>query len=112
MPITITLDDDLAIRLKEEAEARQVSVQQWAVQVLNGSREFLDQSEAWRELSTRRFELIHRRYQGGLSEAEAAELDELQSIADRWLEPMDHRRLEHLASYEELAQRLTGQSDA
>ena len=87
MPVTITLDDD-------------------------GPRGILDQSEAWRELNIRRFELIHRRHQGGLSEAEAAELDELQSIADQWLEPMDHRRLEHLASYEELAQRLTGQSDA
>ncbi len=112
MPVTITLDDDLASRLKREAEARQVSVQQWAVQVLNGPRGILDQSEAWRELNIRRFDLIHRRHHGGLSETEAAELDELQSIADQWLEPMDHRRLEHLASYEQLAQRLTGQSNA
>jgi hypothetical protein len=60
----------------------------------------------------KRFDLVPRWYQGGLSESEAAGLDELSCIADQWLEPMDHRRLEHLASYEERAQRLTGQSDA
>ena len=111
MPITITLDDELAGRLKREAETRQVSLQQWAVELLNGTHGVLDQSAAWRELNERRFELIRRRCQDGLSQAEATELAELQSIADRWLEPTDQRRLEYLASYEELARRVASQSD-
>jgi hypothetical protein len=53
MPITITLDDELAGRLKREAETRQVSLQQWAVELLNGTHGVLDQSAAWRELNER-----------------------------------------------------------
>jgi len=110
MSITITLDDELASRLERQAQTRRVSVQQWAVEVLNHAHGFPDQAEAWRELNARRFELIHRRHHGGLSKADEAELAELQATADRWLEPIDRRRLENLRPYEELAQRVTEQS--
>jgi hypothetical protein len=52
-----------------------------------------------------------KRHHGGLSPAEEAELPELEATADRWLEPIDRRRLEMLKPYEELAQRLMRQSD-
>ena len=107
MPITITVDDDLAQRLQQQAKARQISVQEWALLVLGRAPEFPDQPEAWRELNARRFELIRQRHQGGLTPAEEAELTELQTTADKWLEPIDRQRLEMLRPFEELAQRLT-----
>ena len=111
MPVIITLDDDLAQRLERQAHARQTTLQQWAIEILNRAPEFPDQPQAWRELNARRFALIHKRHHGGLTEDEAAELVELQATADRWLEPIDRQRLDLLKPYEELAQRLTQQSD-
>src|SRR5258708_2083397 len=111
MPITIDLRDDLVQRLQRQAEARQVSLQDWVIQLLHRSQEFPDPPEAWRQLNARRFQLIHRRHQGGLTAAEEAELAELQATADQWLEPLDRRRLERLQSYEQLAERLTHPSD-
>ncbi len=107
MPITITVDDDLAQRLQRQAAARQISVEEWALLVLARAPEFPDQPEAWRQLNARRFHLIQQRHRGGLTAAEEAELTELQAIADKWLEPVDRQRLEKLKPYEELAQRLT-----
>ena len=111
MPITIDLQDDLVQRLQRQAEARQVSLQEWVIQLLNRSQEFPDRPEAWRQLNARRFQLIHQRHEGGLTAAEEAELAELQATADHWLEPLDRQRLETLQPYEQLAQRLTHPSD-
>jgi hypothetical protein len=111
MPITIDLQDELVQRLQRQAEARQLSLHEWVIRVLSRAPEFPDQPEAWRELNTRRFQLIHQRHQGGLSAAEEAELAELQATADKWLEPLDQQRLEMLKPFEELARRLTQTSD-
>lgn len=110
MPMTITLNDELAQRLQRQAEARRIPVQEWAIQVLTHAPEFPDQREAWRELNARRFQLIRKRHQGGLTEPEEAELAELQATTDRWLEPLDQQRLEMLKPYDELAQRLAHSS--
>ena len=40
-----------------------------------------------------------QRHQGGLTEAEEAELAELQATADKWLEPLDQQRLDALKPY-------------
>jgi hypothetical protein len=61
-------------------------------------------------LNARRFALIRQRHESGLTEAEEAELAELQTTADRWLEPLDRQRLEFLTPFEELAERLTNAS--
>jgi hypothetical protein len=111
MPVSITVDDELAQRLEQQAHARRVSLQQWALQVLRRAPDFPDQAEGWRELNARRFQLISQRHRGGLTAAEEAELAELQTVADRWLEPSDRQRLEMLKPYEELALQLTRQSD-
>ena len=107
MSITIEMQDELVQRLQRQAEARQISLQEWVVRILSRAPEFPDQPEAWRELNARRFQLIHQRHQGGLTEAEEAELAELQATADKWLEPQDQQRLAMLKPYEELVQRLT-----
>ena len=107
MSITIDLQDDLLQRLQRQAEARRISLQEWLITVLSRAPEFPDQPDAWRELNARRFHLIRQRHQAGLTQAEEAELTELQATADKWLEPHDRQRLEMLRPYEELARRLT-----
>ncbi len=111
MSVTITVEDELAQQLERQAQARHVSLQQWAIQILSQAPSFPDQADGWRELNARRFQLISQRHHDGLSAAEEAELAELQATADRWLEPIDRERLELLRPYEELAQQLMQHSD-
>lgn len=111
MPVNITLHDELAERLERQAVSRKLTLEQWAIEVLSRAPQFPDQADAWRELNARRFELIRKQHNGGLSEGEAEELEELQETTDRWLEPIDRQRLEMLQPLEELAERLTRQSN-
>jgi hypothetical protein len=112
MSITIDLQDEVMLRLQEQADAHQVSLQEWVIRILSQTPEIPDQpTEAWHELNARRFNLIHQRYHGGLSGAEEAELNELQATADKWLEPADRQRVKMLELYEELARRLTNPSN-
>lgn len=110
MSITIDLHDDLLQRLERQAVARQMSLHEWLIEVLSRAPDFPDQPGAWRALNERRFQLIRKRHQAGLGEAEEAELADLQAIADKWLEPQDRRRLLALKRYEDLAQQLTHQT--
>lgn len=107
MSITIDLQEELLQRLQCQAEARQLSLHEWLIEVLSRAPEFPDQPAAWRALNERRFHLIHKRHQVGLGEAEEAELADLQAVADKWLEPADRQRLLALKPYEDLAQQLT-----
>lgn len=110
MSVTITLNDELAQRLKRQARSRHVSLEEWALLVLDRAPEPPDQPDAWRELNARRFALIQKRHEAGLTESEDEELAELQAMADRWLEPIDQQRLADLEPLEELAGRLVEQS--
>ncbi len=61
MPLTITISDDLAVRLKSRAEAEQVPVEDLAMRILqNGVQQTLEQEE-WRSLNRRRVALIDKR---------------------------------------------------
>lgn len=111
MSVTITLEDELAKRLEQQAQVRRISLQEWAIRILSRAPEFADNPDAWHELNARRFQLIHKRHHGGLFEAEKAELADLQAIADQWLEPIDRQRLDMLKPYEELAHRLMQQTN-
>ena len=106
MSVTITLADDLADRLRAQALARELPVQQWALMILTQAIERPDDGVPWKELNRRRLELIHRKYHGGLAEAEEGELVALQALADKHLEALDRPRLEWLAPHEELANRI------
>jgi hypothetical protein len=105
------LQSELVHRLQQQADARQISLQEWIIRILSRAPEFPDQPELWRALNARRFQLIHQRHHGGLTKTEEAELAELQATADKWLEPYDQQRLQMLRPYEELARRLTHSSD-
>ena len=108
MPVTITLGPDLAKRLRAQAEARHLSVQQWALALLANASERPDQPETWTELNARRLALIRRRYGTGLSAAEDQELEALQDATAKLFEPADRQRWEHV---QRLAQEADGPTD-
>jgi hypothetical protein len=98
MPVTITLHDSLARQLEKQADLRNVSLEQWAVEVL------LRQSEAataqpkeehrpWSdEKNARRCDLIDRQIEGTIAPEELRELDDLQAQLRRHLDevaPLD-----------------------
>lgn len=98
MSLTITVNDELAKRLRAQAAARKLSVQQWAVAILANASHSPEDAETWAELNSRRVALIRKRYETGLSETEEQELAKLQDAAAAILEPLDRRRLEHVRS--------------
>jgi hypothetical protein len=81
MSVTITLNDDLVLRLQAQAQARRLSLEQWALTVLDQAAAGSQELQTWAALNRRRAELIRRRYTGGLSEAEDRELAELQAAS-------------------------------
>jgi hypothetical protein len=81
MSITITLDQDLARRLRSQAKARNLSVQEWALTILANASEHPDAPETWLDLNTRRLALIKKHHTAGLTEAEEKQLTRLQEAA-------------------------------
>lgn len=105
MPVTITLNPDLAERLRVQAEARHLSVQQWALAILANVSERPNHPETWTELNARRLALIRERYGTGLSEVEEQELQLLQDATAKCFESADRRRWQHV---QRLAQEAGG----
>jgi hypothetical protein len=98
MSVRITLSAELARRLRTQAEARKLSLEQWALAILASASQRPDQPEAWIELNGRRLALIRKRYEAGLSDAEERELAALQAAAADVFEPVDRRRLAQVQS--------------
>jgi hypothetical protein len=98
MTLTITVDDELASRLRAQATARQLSVQQWALAILANASQSPEDTDAWSDVNSRRVALIRKRYELGLTDVEEQELARLQAAAADLLEPFDRRRLEHIQS--------------
>jgi hypothetical protein len=98
MSLTITVNDELANRLRAQAAARNFSVQQWALAILANALQSPEDADTWIDLNSRRVALIRKRYEAGLSETEEQELARLQDAAAAILEPFDRRRLEHVRS--------------
>jgi len=111
MPVTITLNDELALRLQAQAQARRLSLEQWALTVLDQATAGSQELQTWAALNRRRAELIRRRYTSGLSEAEERELAELQAAVDQTLEPWDRELSSRLAHYEAQAAQLSHPDD-
>jgi hypothetical protein len=92
MPVTITLRDSVAKQLENQASQQNVSLEQWAVEVLlrqsqsdvSGSSQ---ESGPWTdERNARRCDLIDRQIEGTITAVEIQELDELQTQLRRHLE--------------------------
>jgi hypothetical protein len=108
MSLTITLNKELAQRLRAQAEVRKLSVQQWALAILANAAQRPDCPETWTELNGQRLALIRKRYAGGLNEAEDRKLAALQAAAAEVFEPADRQRSAYIRS---LVQGVGGSSD-
>jgi hypothetical protein len=111
MPVTITLNDELATRLHQQAQAQRLSLEQWALTVLGHATEHPQELQTWAALNQRRFALIRQRYTSGLSETDECELAALQATVAQMLEPWDRALSEKLAPYETLAAQLPSAND-
>lgn len=111
MPVTITLNDELATRLHQQAQAQRLSLEQWALTLLGHATEHPQELQTWAMLNQRRFALIRQRYTTNLSEAEERELAALQATVAQTLEPWDRDLNQKLEPYETLAAQLSSAHD-
>jgi len=92
MPVTITLHDSLARQLEQQAGLRNVTLQQWAVEVLLGqavgaAAQRKEGQGAWSdEKNARRCDLIDKQIEGTIGPAELRELEDLQAQLRRHLD--------------------------
>jgi len=98
MTVMISLTEDLAERLRAQAQARHLSIEEWALTILVNASERPDHPETWTEANDRRLALIRKRFGVGLSERQQKEFQALQDVAAKVFEPVDRRRLKHLRS--------------
>jgi hypothetical protein len=93
MPVMINVHDDLARRLKSEAELRSLSVEDLAITILDNAVPKFPAEEPgdddWGDHNRRRFALIQKSMRSELTIQEQTELDELQSSLDERFESFD-----------------------
>lgn len=111
MPVTITLNDNLAALLQMQALTQRVSLEQWALSILGQAAEHPRELQTWAALNQRRFALIDKKHSVGLDEAEERELAQLQAAVAGLLEPWDRALIEKLEPYETLAAQLSHSDD-
>lgn len=96
MTLTINIDDALVEQLKKKALSRHLSVEELATRLLGQAVEQFDEADQWREKNQRRLALIRKSTHMPLNSAEKQELQELQSMLDQQLEPVDDQLLDEL----------------
>lgn len=109
MAITITLDGDLAEQLQSQANARHLSVEALARQILGDALAHEDNA-AWERCNQRRVGLIQKQFAEGLSPEETSELQQLQDKADRHVERFDDRFLDNVKHLYTKAKRIVDAS--
>jgi plasmid stability protein len=109
MSVTITLDDNLVAQLHMQAEARHLSVEALALQILGDAVADAEEAE-WRACNQRRIELIRQQFAEGLSADEAGELQQLQDMADRQMERFDARMIDDVNRLYQQAKRIVDAS--
>jgi hypothetical protein len=103
MPMLVSLEDDVATRLQEQAKAHRLPADALAHQLLGDALHQLESEEQWAVKNKRRVALIRKEV---LTPEEEAELEELQLEADRRVEPMDKRLLAGLQPLLEAVEKL------
>lgn len=106
MSLTITLSDELTQRFEDQARRFDVPVAEWVLKVLARASDRPDEHTTWEKLNARRFELIEKQFDAGLTSLEAQELARLQESVDRVLEPWDQQMLDQLAPIEQVARQI------
>ena len=105
MSVTITLDDNLVAQLQVQAEARNLSVEVLALQILSEAIANEDDA-AWQSCNQQRITLIRKQFAEGLSADEADELQQLQNMADAQVERFDKRMLDDVQRLYSKAKRI------
>jgi hypothetical protein len=106
MNLTISLDEPLAARLRQEAAARQVTPEQAAAELLGQALDERARQAAWQHVNRRRAELIRKARDAGLTPEEGRELDQLQTAVDQSLAPQDQQLIEMAEELRRLAEGL------
>jgi hypothetical protein len=96
-------------QLRSQAEARHLSVEALALQLLGEAVANGDDSE-WRACNQRRIELIRQQFLEGLSADEEDELQQLQDMADQYVERFDARMLDDVNHLYRKANRIVDAS--
>jgi plasmid stability protein len=109
MSVTITLDDNLVAQLRSQAEARHLSVEALALQIL-GEAVANGDDEEWRACNQRRIEVIRQQFLEGLSADEEDKLQQLQDMADQYVERFDARMLDDVKHLYRKANRIVDAS--
>jgi len=100
MATAIQLDDALASKLRSEATARRLSVEEFSGRLLAEALQHIEASNDWRGRNQRRIELIRKSTTAQLMLAEQAELDELQAELHQRMEATDRELLGKLSGLE------------
>lgn len=106
MSATLRLDDQLQNALQRQAEPHNLSWDQFALIVLFEAANPAPVPE-WHSLNQRRLDLIRKKYDGELTEAERRELAALAVAAEKYLQPYDQARLKWLEQIETRVGQLT-----
>ncbi len=107
MPVTLTINDELANLLRVQAQTRHVPFEEWTISVLGLAATRPQETQNWAALNQRRFALIGKQFSTGLDDAERQELEQLQDRVAQLLEPWDRKLIEKLAPYETLVEQLS-----
>jgi hypothetical protein len=106
MAVTIQLNDVLAAQLQTKAAARQLSLQEFTLRLLDGALGQIEAADQWAAQNRRRLDLIRQSSTTVLSSQEQAELQELQMELDQRLEPIDDRLLHGLEQWQNATERM------
>jgi hypothetical protein len=105
MTLTITVPDPLARLLQSRAQAVKIPVDELASRLLETGMQNPLEPGQWTIANERRVALIEKRFNGGLTDQEQEELQQLQALADRQLEELDALMLKDVALMETTAHR-------
>ncbi len=108
MELMVTLDGPAAAWLRERAVSRNVPPEKAASDILGEVLKSLAADEAWVRQNERRHDLIRKKFDGGLTHGEEAELAGLQGVAAERVAPLDRLMT---ARVEEALKRLKGPHD-
>jgi hypothetical protein len=106
MNLTISLDEKQAAHLQSQAASRHLSPEQFAGDLIGDALGRIMEEETWGAVNRRRLELMGKIRSSGPSPGEEKELEQLQAVVDRRLEPMDRELLAAAKQFRHLAEGL------
>lgn len=106
MPLTIAVPDPLGRLLQSRAQAEKIPVDELASRLLQTGMQHPLALAQWTIANERRVALIEKRFNGGLTDQEQEDLQQLQEIADRQLDELDALMLKDVALMETTARNI------